>query len=710
MRKWVLIACLVLSVSGVAAEEDSKASGVEKSSAAADVWRGDFEYLRDKEADSVVCPFKGEVDYEEDDVACGLIKVPENREVEGSRTIELHYVRLKAQPDRADEGEDGKTESGGESSESEDGDAGSAQVRNDPVLYLTGGPGVEVTGYVERLKDHSLLHKRDLYILEQRGIGYSGEFCEFFAGRNRAERIKDTFEGQQRAMMEASRECIENAKAQGVDVRGYNTIENARDVKALRMALGFDQWNIWGISYGSVLGQAVLKADPGGVKAMVIDAIVPLNLKNLMRIAHWYRRDLDKLFAACEEQEDCREAYPNLEDRFFAAIEDMAADPVTVEVEESEQFPTGEAHFFQDVVGGMPFGLMYEQSNHPAIPAIMDALARVVETRDKEFFRAMASAPGGAGGPSVSMGMAISVRCQDHYADLSANWAPVDKEKYPTLSKVFGDIDVTREMSEGCRAVGLGPRDYDQYDLVETDIPIVVANGAWDPITPPPLAESIMDGFENGRYVEFPHAGHGPTRSLDCAGDFLNDFYDDPSAELDMECVKDGEEPAEYIADYYSTRAPFDALIMRKEDKKALAGHGAWGGVSLFFPLIGFFAIGFAWAGDRINGARRPANGRARVLIFLSALASLGYVVGLGYAGYATNEITPAMFVAGFVPAAGWFAWLAPLAGLLAIAGVVQLVRYRHALPRASRIGLVLVGVSVVSLATFGFAWDLWPF
>ena len=69
------------------------------------------------------------------------------------------------------------------------------------------------------------------------------------------------------------------AAAAGVDLSGYNTIENARDVKALRRALGFEKWNVWGISYGSILGQAYIKEDPDGILLELVEAsaLVPAN-------------------------------------------------------------------------------------------------------------------------------------------------------------------------------------------------------------------------------------------------------------------------------------------------------------------------------------------------------------------------------------------------------------------------------------------------
>jgi hypothetical protein len=36
---------------------------------------------------------------------------------------------------------------------------------------------------------------------------------------------------------------------------------------------------------------------------------------------------------------------------------------------------------------------------------------------------------------------------------------------------------------------------------IETDIPTLITNGDWDPVTPPPLAESIAPGFGNSSLI-----------------------------------------------------------------------------------------------------------------------------------------------------------------------------------------------------------------
>ena len=52
-------------------------------------------------------------------------------------------------------------------------------------------------------------------------------------------------EEAQRNTAEVTGKLLRSRAGLRVDLGGYNTVENVRDVKALRQAPGYDQWNVW---------------------------------------------------------------------------------------------------------------------------------------------------------------------------------------------------------------------------------------------------------------------------------------------------------------------------------------------------------------------------------------------------------------------------------------------------------------------------------
>ena len=655
--------------------------------------------------DSVVCPFKGQIDYEPGDIECGLLQVPENREDPDSRYIELHFVKLNARAGREDEDEKEDDDEDVEWTRPQPG------KRDDPVVYLTGGPGAQATYYVKRFKDHGLLDHRDLYILEQRGIGASGDFCQFYASRKPELDDVTHFEDSMEAGLQRAIDCARNAAAAGVDLTAYNSIENARDVKALRRALGFEQWNVWGISYGSILGQAYLKEDPEGIRAFALDAIMPLDIREselFWRVAHWYDRDLRKLQEICDAQPDCARHYPDIGGRLRQAIQSVVDNPIEVEVKDTENFPSGKARFFEDVVAFLPFMFFYEQDNYPGIPGLVYAWSDAVIRRDEILFKAFAAASGDGGFGDMSQGMANAIFCTDGDAEAQARAAHKDLLEHPVLAAAMGTPESWDRRVTQCLELGMPPRPTEQYLPVQTDLPGLVIEGDMDPITPPPNAKAIMPGLVNATYVEFPYAGHGPSRSVKCAGDMLNLFYDEPQAEPNLECVEQMEAPEIFAPLFTSTAGP-RLLLLAEEDKKNLLVPGAWLGSSVLISLLAFLVLTFAPLLRRLDRARAVPAGGARALAWLSATTSVASVATLGAAIAVTAQASELLPAFGFVPWARWGGWLGLVAGVLGLLTVIATLRAPR-LPRSRAIGFALTGFAALGLALFLYTWDLGPF
>jgi len=657
--------------------------------------------------DTFVCPFKSDIDYEPGEIECGLLQVPENREKPDSRFIELHFVKLSSTWD--DEEEDSESDS-----DSDEETKLAPGKRDDAVIYLSGGPGAHATGYVERFKDHRIRKHRDMYILEQRGIAYSGEFCPKYNARKPEIYDVDTFDGQQQASLTAAGDCAANAAAAGVDLSGYNTIENARDVHAFRRALDIEQWNVWGISYGTILGQAYIKEDPEGIRAIVLDSIVPLNAGEDYQ--HWrfvnaYVRDLRKLDELCRTDEACAERYPDLEDRLRRATQTIIDEPITVDVNDTEIYPSGNATVFSDIAAFLPFTMLYEQTNYPGLPGMIYAWADILEKRDETLFKALAEASGDGGFGGISQGMYNAILCLDGFRRAQVDSNAADRSEFPIFSAAIGTREFDEKAAQLCIDAGMAPRDMTEYEPVKTDIPALIVAGDMDPVTPPPLAKAILPGFSNATYVEFPYTGHGPLRSVECGGDLLNLFFDDPSAEPDLSCVDEVEPPEFYVALYTTAVVP-RLLLLAVEDEKKLAGPGAWGGLSVVVSFIAFIWLSIAPLGRRIDQRQPVTVPGARLSAWLAATLATAAAVTIGAAFGITADASELLVVFGLVPWAWWGGLAGLLAGLAGLAAIVFTIRARmqERLPIGTLVGFLLTGIAAVGLGSFLLYWDLGPF
>ena len=653
--------------------------------------------------DTFVCPFKDDIDYEPGEIECGLLQVPENRENPSSRFIELHFVKLNSTwDDEAEEEEDDEEES-----------SLAPGKRDDVVIYLTGGPGAHATTYVERFKDHRILKHRDMYILEQRGIGYSDDFCPEYSDRKPEKFDVETYDEQQEASLTAADDCAANAIAAGVDLTGYNTIENARDVHAFRLALGLEQWNVWGISYGTILGQAYIKEDPEGIRAIVLDSIVPLNAgdqSHYWQVIKWYDRDLRKLEELCRADAGCAKRYPDLGERLRQAARSVLDTPITVDVEKSEIYPSGKARVFADIVAFLPFIMLYEQTSYPGLPGMIYAWTDLVEKRDETLFKALAQAGDGDLG-GLSQGMYNAIFCLDGYREAQISSGAADREAFPVFGEVLGSAEFDKKAAQRCRDFGMAPRDGAEYQPPSTDIPALIVAGDMDPVTPPPLAKAILPGFSDATYVEFPYAGHGPLRSVECGGDLLNLFFDDPNGEPDLSCVDEMEAPRFFVPLYTSDVGP-RLLLLAVEDEKKLAAPGAWAGTSIIISFIAFIWLSVAPLGRRID-KRQPVNvSGARWSAWLAATFATAAAAIFGAAIAVTVDTSEILVVFGLVPWARIGAVAGLLGGIFGIAAVAFIIRERRKgkLPIGTVVGFLLTGIAAVGLSTFLLYWDLGPF
>lgn len=686
----ILTAAAALCSLGAALAQTGAAEDPGADAADAAIVEGDAVdyFARDKfMLETIVCPFKGEVKYKPGEISCGLLTVPENREKSRSRSIKLHFVKLHARkPDKWDEKEKGEW-----------------KKREDPIVYLTGGPGAKADGYVKRFKDHGARDVRDMYILEQRGIGTSDDFCPKYGLFDPAATNKDNFDDYQRGGLAAIENCFAEAKAARVDLSAYNTIENARDVEALRRALGFGQWNVWGISYGSILGQAYIKQDPEGIRAVVLDAIVPIIPgAHFQRIATHFQRDLDLLEKACKGNKTCARSFPDFQERLKKAMVKTKTQPITVDAIDSELFPSGKGWFFSDLVGGVPFSALYEQKNYPTLPALIDAMARKIEKGDDKSFRLLTAAGEGGGGFQISPGMYNAIACNDGWWGQLHEAVAQDAIDHPSLSGLLPDPSLIDEIAAICKRYGMPARPEAQYASVVTDIPAIIADGQMDPITPPPLAKAIVPGFSKGTYVEFPYAGHGPTRSVKCAGDFITKFFDAPEAKVDTTCPDSMEAP-KFTGRLYQTEGVKRLAVLASEDEKKAVLPALWFGVPALFLIIGFVVYSLAPIARLINrDAAAPTFG-ARPLAFATALLGAAAAAGLGYSIYATFDASEFLLLGGLLGFARWFAIAGLVAGLCGLGVLFLAVRARieRSLPIGTLAGLLLTGASGAALAAF---------
>jgi pimeloyl-ACP methyl ester carboxylesterase len=125
---------------------------------------------------------------------------------------------------------------------------------------------------------------------DPRGVGASQPklTCDSkYQGYNRPAYVPSTPELERIWLARARNYAAACAKNGGALLNNLRTVDTVRDMERLRSALGAEQINFYGYSYGTYIGQVYATLHPNRVRRMVLDGVV-----NPDRV--WYKSNLDQ--------------------------------------------------------------------------------------------------------------------------------------------------------------------------------------------------------------------------------------------------------------------------------------------------------------------------------------------------------------------------------------------------------------------------------
>jgi pimeloyl-ACP methyl ester carboxylesterase len=162
------------------------------------------------------------------------------------------------------------------------------------------------------------------------------------------------------ARLDATRACRSRLVDDGVDLGAYTSAESAADVADLRVALGVESWNVQGTSYGTRLALTLARDHPEGVRALVLDSTVPLEVDGRAELRANAQRALDELFKGCAADPACAAAYGDLGRRTSALVARLDAQPGSASAPDPATGKPVTVAFDGDVIATSLFGGLYE--------------------------------------------------------------------------------------------------------------------------------------------------------------------------------------------------------------------------------------------------------------------------------------------------------------------------------------------------------------
>jgi len=450
--------------------------------------------------------------------SCGDLSVPENRSKPDGRKIKVAVARVKA---------------------------ASPSPKPDPLVYLTGGPGGPGLAAAQVLVNDGINRDRDVIFVDQRGTLHSDPklTCPEIDDFN----LKATGTSIQApstadADLVAVRACHDRLAAAGYDLSAYNTTENAADIADLRTALHINQWNVYGVSYGSDLALQLLRDHPDGIRSVVVDSLLPPQTNFITEGWPAAAEGFRALFDACAAQPGCAAAYPNLSDEFTSTVARLAKQPLTVGIPAANGQPPRRV-----VIDGYTLANVVVQAS--LAPGKFAALPKTIHSiASGDGAAAAADVVGGLTPPGiVAYGLTYGVFCREHAAFANpAIAAATAQQALPEFPPdVLGLIPQAPRLFGECDLWDVGHADDAVHQPARSGVPVLLLNGTLDAVTPPSQADEAAATLPHARVVRFRGLGHDVLPTSDCARQIVAEFLNRPD-NFDTRCA-DAMQPPTFV-------------------------------------------------------------------------------------------------------------------------------------------------------------------
>ena len=433
---------------------------------------------------------------------CGTLSVPENPALPAGRKIALNIAWLPA-----DEAGDHLP---------------------DPVFLIAGGPGQSATesfaGIIPALGD--VRKDRDLLLVDQRGTGKSNPLqCKFDDEDLSVDRTDsgDDAEETPAALRDAAIRCRDQL-APKADLRFYTTTDGVRDLDAVRAAIGADQVNLMGVSYGTRVAQQYAMRYPQRTRTIVLDGVAP----NAIYLGNDFARNLesalDLQFGRCAKTPGCTKSLGDPRKRLDGLMAKLRVESPLVRYRDASTGQMLEERLRPGHVAGL--ARMYAYA--PIVSSILPLLLHEAEQGRYEGLMALSKMLGNSLSDQMMYGMQMSVVCAEDASGVRADEA--------MSASILGNslVDV---MQAQCAAWPKGDAPKDFHAPLATKVPALLLSGELDPVTPPAYAEMVGKSLPNARSLVLRGQGHNVI-AVGCTPKLFAQFLATKDAKaLDAKCL-----------------------------------------------------------------------------------------------------------------------------------------------------------------------------
>ncbi|HIY86504.1 MAG TPA: alpha/beta hydrolase [Candidatus Yaniella excrementavium] len=451
------------------------------------------------------------------DFECGTVEVPMDYENPDGERIDIHLTR----------------------------DAESAD--EPPMLVNPGGPGSSGIAFVQDslgvVFSDNLLENTSPIGFDPRGVGASEPIqCETAQELDESREIvhdPSTQEGWEATVEDNAayaQQCLERSG----DIIGFvDTASAAKDMDVIRAALGTDQLDYFGISYGTKLGATYAELFPEQVGKFVLDSVLPPSAATFevsKAQSAGFEQSLQAWAQWCADSTECNIGQPGDAESVMTTVTDFIAQ---VE-EEPLTYPDGRTQPVSDLFFGIVTPLYSQDSWELLALAFEQALEDDYANSDyRPLFLYFADTYHGrqdSGEYSNDTAAFNAINCLDYTGeDKTFEQVQQEAQELTEEAPIFGKY---LSYSAGCNGWPIDPVNPVEDTDAKGSSAIVVTGLTSDPATPIHFSHELADELDNSVHITVEGEGHGAySKENECIVNAIDGYIlDDELPEDDMVC------------------------------------------------------------------------------------------------------------------------------------------------------------------------------
>jgi pimeloyl-ACP methyl ester carboxylesterase len=341
--------------------------------------------------------------------------------------------------------------------------------------------------YLDESKAMALLREaRDLILFDQRGSGRSEEsLCPELAkalNTINAAGLESAVRDE-REIAEYAK-CRASLEAAGSDLSAYTTRATVNDMEAIRRAFGVKQWNLAGISYGTLVALDSMRTNPASIRSVILNSPYPPNSASWAEQTTVAVAGFEAIDRECAAQPQCRKRFGSIVPKLEAILARLEKTPL----KDGEKV----------INGGQWAGAIWPLAVRSSTVKFVPLAIERAHSGDTDLIKKMVGMfSGGNSFGGYSPAQAKAIMC--HESGRTAEWYARARSLHPSMVSDAPDANADRL----CATFRPGFADAAFFAPVSSSIPTLIYFGSFDPATPSIDAYQTAGSYRGQRWWRF---------------------------------------------------------------------------------------------------------------------------------------------------------------------------------------------------------------